>query len=230
MNKPIYTEENCSFSPYDCVALAQLIRRSARPGCHMAEIGSWLGDGSTQVFLEELRKYPGASLLCVDTWQGSPNVRRHQELVLKYDVFGTFRKNVEMARSPVTLQVLIGSSVESAPLMAAGAFDLVFIDADHSYDSVRNDVAAWRSKVRHGGILCGHDCEGRVTDENRRLLQENQEADTIRGIGTRFRKLHPGSMLAVDEAFAGTANLWAERTVELADGTPGLSTIWFVTA
>src|ERR1700683_4196051 len=117
INKPIYTEENCSFSPFDRVALAQLIRRSARPGCRMAEIGSWLGDGSTQIFLEELRNCTGASLLCVDTWQGSPNVRRHQELVSKYDVFGTFRKNVEMARSPVRLQVLIGTSVESAPLM-----------------------------------------------------------------------------------------------------------------
>src|SRR5271154_2813518 len=108
MNKPIYTEEHCAFSPFDRVALAQLIRRAARPGCRMAEIGSWLGDGSTQIFLQELRDYPGASLLCVDTWQGNPNVRKHQEMVGKYDVFDTFRKNVEMARSPVKFQLLIG--------------------------------------------------------------------------------------------------------------------------
>ena len=53
----------------------------------MVEIGSWLGNGSTQVFLEELRNYPGASLLCVDTWQGNLNVQRHQDIVSKYDVF-----------------------------------------------------------------------------------------------------------------------------------------------
>jgi hypothetical protein len=47
----------------------------------MAEIGSWLGDGSTQTFLEELRNYPEASLLCVDTWRDNPNVRIHQEIV-----------------------------------------------------------------------------------------------------------------------------------------------------
>jgi len=228
MNKPIYAEEYSAFSPFDRVALAQLIRRLARPGCRMAEIGSWLGNGSTQIFLEELRNYPGASLLCVDTWQGNPNVQRHQDIVSKYDVFGTFRMNVEMAGSPVRLQALMASSAESAPLMADGAFDLVFIDADHSYESVRNDVAAWRSKVRPGGILCGHDCEGRVTHENRRLLDENQHADTIPGIGTHFAVIHPGSVLAVDAAFGGAASLWAESTVTLADGTPGLSTIWFV--
>ena len=230
MNKPIYTEEHSEFSPFDRVALAQLIRRAARPGCRMAEIGSWLGDGSTQSFLEELRNYPGACLLCVDTWQGNPNVQKHQEMVSKYDVFGTFRKNVEKARSPVKIEILLGSSVESASLMADGAFDLVFIDADHSYDSVRNDIAAWRSKVRPGGILCGHDCEGRVTLENRQVLMQNQDADTMPGDGTRFAELHAGSMLAIDEAFAGVASLWAESAVELANGTPGLSTIWFVQA
>jgi hypothetical protein len=47
----------------------------------MAEIGSWLGDGSTQTFLEELRNYPEASYLCVDTRRGNPNVRIHQEIV-----------------------------------------------------------------------------------------------------------------------------------------------------
>lgn len=35
--------------------------------------------------------------------------------------------------------------------------DFVFIDADHSYEAVRNDIQAWWGKVRSGGYLCGHD-------------------------------------------------------------------------
>lgn len=36
-------------------------------------------------------------------------------------------------------------------------FDFVYIDADHSYQSVKNDILAWSSKVKDGGILAGHD-------------------------------------------------------------------------
>ena len=38
-----------------------------------------------------------------------------------------------------------------------GFFDFVFIDANHSYEAVREDVAAWAPKVRSGGIVSGHD-------------------------------------------------------------------------
>lgn len=36
-------------------------------------------------------------------------------------------------------------------------FDMVYIDADHSYESTKNNILKWFSKVKKGGILCGHD-------------------------------------------------------------------------
>jgi hypothetical protein len=38
-----------------------------------------------------------------------------------------------------------------------GFYDMVFIDADHSYDGCSLDIKDWAPKVRCGGILCGHD-------------------------------------------------------------------------
>ena len=48
-------------------------------------------------------------------------------------------------------------SVEVAQFLANGMFDLVFVDADHTYDAVVRDLRAWAPKVRPGGIFAGHD-------------------------------------------------------------------------
>ena len=38
-----------------------------------------------------------------------------------------------------------------------GSLDLVFIDADHSYKAVKQDLAHWYKKIRSGGWLMGDD-------------------------------------------------------------------------
>jgi predicted O-methyltransferase YrrM len=36
-------------------------------------------------------------------------------------------------------------------------FDMIYIDADHSYEGVYNDLKISYTKLKTGGILCGHD-------------------------------------------------------------------------
>lgn len=40
-------------------------------------------------------------------------------------------------------------------------FDLVFIDGDHSYEAVFNDIIWWLPKVKKGGWIGGHDYNNR---------------------------------------------------------------------
>ena len=35
--------------------------------------------------------------------------------------------------------------------------DFVYLDADHSYNSIKADIDAWGPKVGKGGIVSGHD-------------------------------------------------------------------------
>ena len=214
--KPLFTDQFCAFPKADDVALATLVKRVLRPGCRIVEVGSWLGTGSTQTLLREISKVAGARLLCVDTWRGSRGVRRHEEMLRSYDVLATFRANTSSFSG--LMDIMIADSVTSAQWLADASFDLVFLDADHRYSAVKNDIAAWRTKVRPGGILCGHDCERRPTQETIDFVRRSPDADTGPAHQFKFAEVHHGCVLAVHEAFNGTAQLMAE--------TCG-SSIWF---
>lgn len=77
-------------------------------------------------------------------------------------------------------RLIVGDSVEAAQQVEDGSLDFVFIDADHSYESVTRDIDAWRWKVRKGGWLGGHD----------------------------YSPKFPGVIAAVDRAFGGAAQRW----------------------
>ena len=54
------------------------------------------------------------------------------------------------------VEFIKGFSHDVAPEFSK-AIDLLFIDADHSYESIKRDWHDWFSKVRPGGIIALHD-------------------------------------------------------------------------
>jgi len=57
------------------------------------------------------------------------------------------------------LKAMEGLSYDVADQIADCSVDLVFIDADHSYEAVKKDIKKFTPKLRPGGILCGHDID-----------------------------------------------------------------------
>lgn len=85
-----------------------------------------------------------------------------------------WRANLErLAKDFLSYRLVLLPSIKAASLVDDGWACFVFIDAGHSYDAVREDIKAWRSKVRPGGWFGGHD----------------------------YHERYPGVIRAVDEAF-----------------------------
>jgi len=52
-----------------------------------------------------------------------------------------------------------GYSYDVADQLPNNSMDLIFIDADHSYDAVKKDIIAYTPKLKKNGLLTGHDID-----------------------------------------------------------------------
>jgi predicted O-methyltransferase YrrM len=52
-----------------------------------------------------------------------------------------------------------GYSFQVADQFADNFADIIFIDADHSYASVKKDILKYTPKLKKGGLLTGHDID-----------------------------------------------------------------------
>ena len=89
------------------------------------------------------RTNPKLKLLAVDDWRR--NITHESYAVAK----------LRLANLNVTIDRR--SSMDAVGDVADESLDFVFIDADHKYTSVCDDIREWSKKVRIGGIVSGHD-------------------------------------------------------------------------
>ena len=53
--------------------------------------------------------------------------------------------------------MLRGLSEQMVKLFANNSLDFVYIDGNHAYDFVKQDMEMWWPKLKKGGLFCGHD-------------------------------------------------------------------------
>lgn len=114
-----------------------------------AEIG--VADGDYSELL--CKTIPNLKLYCVDLW------RPYREYT-DYTRPATFNRMYKRAQEKLSKYdcILIQKySMEAINHFANGALDFVYIDANHSYKFVKDDIREWSRKVREGGIVAGHD-------------------------------------------------------------------------
>lgn len=65
------------------------------------------------------------------------------------------------------------TSEKATKQFSNGYFDFIFIDGDHSYESVKQDIEMWLPKLKEDGVLAGDDYKGgRFSKYVQRALKE----------------------------------------------------------
>jgi predicted O-methyltransferase YrrM len=138
------------FCDESCEALAGLAKAVAHLDGRIVEVGSWQGR-STVALANAV--YPEV-VHAVDTWAGSPG-EVSRVLASGRDVHAEFVHNVGELTAGNVAEHRTGWRDYFAADRSPVKF--VFIDAEHSYVEVRDNIAAARELAVPGAVICGDD-------------------------------------------------------------------------
>lgn len=118
-------------------------------GGTIAEIGVQYG-----MYFGVLMKAQPALAYAVDAWELATLPGQNDGLV---DLLDARMQFIARYGANEGVKVVHAYSVPASLVVAPGSLDLCYIDADHTYEAVKCDLAAWWPKVKSGGIFAGHD-------------------------------------------------------------------------
>jgi len=126
----------------------------------IVEIGSWHGR-SSRAIADNLPE--NGILYCIDHWKGSELERttNHASAFMNEGdhAFMEFCNNLADHIIKGKVIPLRMSSLNAFNFFSTNNIkpDMVFIDAGHTYEEVKNDILNWKCLLKHGSLLCGHD-------------------------------------------------------------------------
>jgi predicted O-methyltransferase YrrM len=118
------------------------------------EIGSYAG-ASTEIIA---RAFPEGIIQAVDPWEKYIEdcsiydiEKQGIELKEAEEIFDKLIKKYENVKKSKTSSLNFSESIENESM------DLVYIDGNHQYSSVKEDILTWLPKIKIRGIISGHD-------------------------------------------------------------------------
>jgi SAM-dependent methyltransferase len=121
----------------------------------VVEIGSWQGR-STRAWADNL--LDGGVVYCIDTWDGSPEIEHLIADKPKDWVLDEFHKNLgDHIRSKRVIPIRTTSIEGYWKIPYRLNADVVFLDGDHHYPVVSEEIRLYRQVVKPGGLISGHD-------------------------------------------------------------------------
>ena len=124
------------------------IKNNLGIGLNGVEIGVYKGDNA-EFILNVLKP---TMLYLIDPWDNFVDTDSN-EIIGETHYIETQQRLEEYGNK----RLIKKTSKEASKLFKDGEFDFAYIDADHHYNSVINDLKLWYPKVKKGGVLAGHD-------------------------------------------------------------------------
>lgn len=113
-------------------------------GRHVLEVGSFKGLSAWGMAKTAL------SVTCVDTFCANDAGQQQQADLTTLAAFRAATDHLP------NVSYIIGTSEEVAQRLR-GPYDMVFLDAMHTYQDVRDDIRRWMPRLRRGGWFVFHD-------------------------------------------------------------------------
>ena len=165
--------------------LYQQFARQIQDGGTIVELGSWKGQSASVMCVELFNQQKNkVRFFTVDTWEGSEGEGHKEDKWIKegklYDKFKENLQDVENYYIPLKM-----TTEQASHHFSDGSCDIVFIDADHTYEGVKKDIKLWKNKIRKGGTLAGHDYDpaGKSWAEVKKAVDESFGNDVMPVIG-----------------------------------------------
>jgi predicted O-methyltransferase YrrM len=151
------------------------------------EIGSWCGKSTCILAGACLDRGDGSRVICVDTFQKDGNERqRGYYQRLPSGRRGTFDEFVSNADRLGFRSALVPVAVRSdvvGSLLSGVRLRLAFIDGQHDYLGVKNDIALSLPLMVTGGIIALHDVDARYPGIAAAADEAVAESDRMRFVG-----------------------------------------------
>jgi hypothetical protein len=115
------------------------------------EIGVFKGE-----FSKHILNNWGGTLYMIDVWR--PLGNEYEDASNHKEHIDAYQQTMENIKGFEDRGIMIRASSEiSANMFQDESLDFIFIDANHAYDFVVDDINLWFSKLKKGGIFSGHD-------------------------------------------------------------------------
>ena len=164
-----------------------------------AEIGVLKGQWSELM----CKTIPGLKMSCVDNW----TCWEDQQSYWNQDRLNEYEKITREKLGKYDCEIIKMWSMDAVRFCPDESLDFVFIDGNHSFQFVTNDIAEWSRKVRIGGIVAGHDYIS-LRGDNGLVIHVK---DVVRS-WTYLYKIHPWFIMRDDRNVSrGISWMWVKE-------------------